>query len=143
MQAHTKKAVDVIQSIVDVISDIDQIMVAIASSVEEQTSVTNEISSNISMTADNARQLNTKIKSNIEAVRQVASTIDATASESAVIQKDVRNTTRGVEEVLNYVSLANESVKDSASRIEEIQTRADELAALAEDLKKAIHIFRV
>lgn len=143
MQAHTKTAVEVIQSIVTVIAEIDQIMFAIASSVEEQTTVTNDISSNISATAENAKELNINAKNNIDAVRQVALTIEATSTESELIQKDVKNTTLGIEGVLNYVSRANDSVKTSAQEIDEIKSQADELASLAKDLKEAIQIFKV
>jgi len=143
MQEHTKKAVEVIQSIVKVISDIDQIMFAIASSVEEQTTVTNDISSNISVTAENANDLNIKAKENIDAIRQVAINIEATSAESELIQKDVTTTTMGIEDVLTYVNRANESVKTSALGIEEIQVQADELSSLAKDLKQAIQIFKV
>ena len=143
MQAHTKKAVEVIQSIVKVIEDIDQIMFAIASSVEEQTSVTNDISSNISVTAENAKDLNLKAKENMEAIKQVAVNIEATSKESELIQKDVNDTTIGIDDVSNYVSMTNDSVKSSALGIEEIQVQADELARLAKDLNRAIQVFKV
>ncbi len=143
MQDHTKKAVEVIENIVKVIADIDQIMFAIASSVEEQTSVTNDISSNISVTAENASDLNVKAKENIDAVRQVAVNIEATSSESDLIQKDVKVTTSGIEDVLNSVSKTNESVKTSAKGIEEIQSRAGELEGLANELKGVVTLFKV
>jgi len=143
MQEHTKKAVEVISSIVKVIADIDQIMFAIASSVEEQTTVTNDISSDISATAENAKDLNINAKENIDAVQQVALNIEATSADSELIQKDVKNTTMGIEDVSNYVNKTNESVKASAHEIEEIQVQADELANLAKDLKQVIQIFKV
>jgi methyl-accepting chemotaxis protein len=143
MQKHTNKAIKVNNSIVKVIEDIDQIMFAIASSVEEQTSVTNSISSDISVTAQNANDLNKKARENIDAVRQVAVNIEATSNESEAIQKDVKNTTIGIDDVSEYVNKTNESVKGSAQRIEEIKTQADELAELSTDLKKTISIFKV
>ena len=143
MQDHTRKAVDVIQNIVKVIADIDQIMFAIASSVEEQTSVTNDISSNISATAENASDLNTKAKENIDAIHQVAVNIEATSNESDLIQKDVKITTSGIEEVLSSVSQTNESVKESAKGIEEIRSRAGKLEGLAKDLKDVVNLFKV
>ncbi|MCF6248032.1 MAG: methyl-accepting chemotaxis protein [Desulfobacula sp.] len=143
MQDYTQKAVKVIGSTVEVISDIDEIMFAIASSVEEQTSVTNDISSNISVTAENAKELNDKAKANINAVREVAGNIEMTSTESDLIQKDVKNTTLGIEGVLNYVSKTNESVKASAQDIDQIQIQADELTGLAKDLKQAIEVFKV
>ncbi len=143
MQEYTQKAVQVIEQVVTVIADIDEIMFAIASSVEEQTTVTNDISSNISVTAENAKELNDKAKDNIVAVKEVAGNIDMTSDESEMIQKDVKNTTTGIEGVLNYVSRANDSVKASAEGIDEIQTRADELAGMAKDLKQAIQVFKV
>ncbi len=143
MQDHTKKAVEVIELIVNVISDIDQIMFAIASSVEEQTSVTNDISSNISLTAENANELNEKAKENIEAIRQVAVNIEATSTESDLIQKDVKITTSGIEGVLSSVSKTNDSVKTSAKGIEEIQARAGKLEGLAKELKGVVDLFKV
>lgn len=143
MQEYTQKAIHVISEIVTVIADIDEIMFAIASSIEEQTTVTNDISSNISVTAENAKALNEKAKENIDAVQEVAGNIESTSSESEMIQKDVKNTTAGVEGVLNYVNMANESVKASAKGVDEIQIRADELAGLAKDLKQAIQVFKV
>ncbi len=143
MQDNTKEAVDVIQSVVSVVSQIDQIMFAIASSVEEQTVVTNDISTHISETADNAKLLNTKSKENINAIRQVALNIEATSKESELIQKDVTVTEAGIEDVLKYVAQANESVLASSVWIETIRSRADELARLSKELEESIHIFKV
>ncbi len=69
---------------------------------------------------------------------EVIGNIKMTSNESDMIKKDVKNTTTGIEGVLNYVSKTNDSVKTSAQDIEHIQTRADELAGLAKDLKQAI-----
>jgi methyl-accepting chemotaxis protein len=136
MQAHAKTAVDVIHSIVEVIADIDRIMLAIAASIEEQTAVTNEIASNISVTAINAKE-------NIDAVRQVAMNIEETSNESEMIRQDVKNTSLGIQSVLDYVNRTHASVKISVQGIDVIQSQADELSRLAEELKKAIHIFKV
>ncbi len=143
MQTHAKKSIEVIQTIVKVIEEIDQIMVAIASSVEEQTAVTNDISSSLSATAENAKDLNIKAKENIEAIHQVAGNIEATSHESELIRKDVNVMNTGISDVSEYVSRTNESVKSSAHRIEAIQAQADELAGLAKDLKRAIQIFKI
>jgi len=143
MQAHAKKAVEVIQSIVKVIEEIDQIMMAIAASVEEQTTVTNDISSSLSATAENAKDLNIKAKENIDAILRVVVNIETTSDESELIRKDVNITSTGITDVSNYVSKTNESVKASAHRIEEIQTQADELASLAKELERIIQIFKV
>lgn len=143
MQERTNKAVQVIQNIVDVVAQIDEIMFAIASSVEEQTTVTNDISSNISTTAENAKELTQKARENIAAIKEVAASIESTSNESDMIKKDVKNTTSGIEGVLNYVSRANESVKASAKDIDAIQTQADDLAGLAKDLKLAIQVFKI
>lgn len=143
MQDHAKKSIEVIQSIVGVIEEIDKIMLAIASSVEEQTTVTNDISSSLSVTAENAKDLNIKAKENIDAIAQVAVNIDAVSNESGVIRKDVDMTGTGISEVSTYVGKTNESVKASALRIEEIQAQADELAGLAKNLNQAIQIFKI
>jgi methyl-accepting chemotaxis protein len=143
MQDHAKKSIEVIQSIVGVIEEIDKIMLAIASSVEEQTTVTNDISSSLSVTAENAKELNIKAKENIDAIAQVAVNIDAVSNESGVIRKDVNMTGTGITEVSTYVGKTNESVKASALRIEEIQAQADELAGLAKNLNQAIQIFKI
>ena len=143
MQNHTQEAVEVIQSIVKVVSQIDQIMFAIASSVEEQTVVTNDISSTISMTAQNAKELNSKSKENAEAIHQVAVNIEATSKESDLIQKDASITESGIEDVLKYVGKANDSVIASALWIETIQFQADELAVLSKELEDAIHVFKI
>nr|NJM01798.1 methyl-accepting chemotaxis protein [Desulfobacula sp.] len=143
MQTHAKKSIEVIQSIVKVIEEINQIMFAIASSVEEQTTVTNDISSSLSATAENAKDLNIKAKENMEAIRQAAGNIEAVSNESDLIRKDVNVTGAGINDVSNYVDKTNESVKASAHRIEGIQAQADELASLAKYLNKAIRIFKV
>jgi len=143
MQDHTHEAVDVIGSVVQVVSQIDQIMFAIASSIEEQTAVTNDISSNISTTAENAKDLNDKSKENIDAIRQVAVNIEATSTASDLIQKDVAVSESGIEDVLEYMSQANNSVIASAAWIQTIQSQADDLAKLAKDLKQVSQIFKV
>ena len=143
MQAHAKKSIEVIHSIVKVIEEINQIMFAIASSVEEQTTVTNNISSSLSATAENAKDLNIKAKENMEAIQQVAGNIEAVSDESDLIRKDVHVTGAGINDVSNYVTRTNESIKASAHRIEEIQVQADELAGLAKKLNQAIQTFKL
>ncbi len=143
MQAHAEKAIEVIQSIVQVIENIDEIMIAIASSVEEQTTVTNDISASLGATAESAKELSIKARENMEAIQQVAVNIEATSRESELIRKDVNITTGGIDQVSTYVGRTNESVKASAVRIQEIQTQADELAGLARDLHQVIQIFKI
>jgi methyl-accepting chemotaxis protein len=126
-----------------VIEEIDQIMFAIASSVEQQTSVTNDISSNLSTTAENAKDLNLNAAENIDAVKQVAINLEATSRESDLIRRDVTITTHGIEGVSNYVGQTHDSVKSSAQGIQEIQRQADELASLARDLNRSIQIFKI
>ncbi len=142
MQTKTQKAVAVIESVVNVIAEIDRVMFAIASSVEEQTTVTNDISSNIGSTADNARELNRKAGENMDAVRQVARNIEATTSVSDGIQQRVARATQGVEGVLGYVDQTNRSVIASAKGIEEIRAQSDELARLSAELKEVIKVFK-
>lgn len=143
MQANTREAVNVIQSIAEVISQIDQIMFAIASSIEEQTAVTNDISSNLSKTAESAGDLNTRSKENIKAFTEVAQSIETTAKESDMIQQDVHVTETGIEDVIKYVGQANNSVIASAVWIDTIQSQADDLARLAKELEKAIQLFKI
>ncbi|MCG8567987.1 MAG: methyl-accepting chemotaxis protein [Desulfobacterales bacterium] len=143
MQGKTRKAVSVISSVVAVIAEIDKIMFAIASSIEEQTTVTNDISSNIGATADNARDLNHKAGENMEAVRQVARNIESTTTVSDGIQQEVSRATQGVEGVLDYVDQTNQSIIASAKGIEDIRSQSDELARLSAELKEAIKAFRI
>lgn len=142
MQSITQEAVDVIHSIVQVIDQIDQIMFAIASSVEEQTVVTNDISSSINSTADSAKELHFKAKENMDAIFKVVENIENTATESDWIQDDVKNTSVGIQQVSNHMEKATKAVQTSVDGIEEIQDQARELALMAKQLKRAIEMFK-
>jgi methyl-accepting chemotaxis protein len=69
--------------------------------------------------------------------------IEETSNESEMIRQDVKNTSLGIQSVLDYVNRTHASVKTSVQGIDVIRSQADELSRLAEELKKVIHIFKV
>ncbi|MFL6835969.1 MAG: methyl-accepting chemotaxis protein [Bradyrhizobium sp.] len=77
IQAASDETVTAIKNVVDVITEIDQIGIAIASAIEEQGSATNEISRSIQEAARGTQEVN----SNISGVQKVADDTGAAANQ--------------------------------------------------------------
>ena len=143
MQTSTKNAVEAIGSIVKVIEEINSIMGTIASAVEEQTATVNEISKNISSTAASAEELTSGADETVKSVKEIASTLDEVSKGSDQIAKDVAMASRATENVLACTTQTDQAVNESAGKIEEIGTQAEDLASLSRGLKEILSKFTV
>lgn len=115
IQTQTSATVTEIQEIAKVIRDIDEIVVMVASAVEEQNVTTNEI-------ADNISQATIGIQEVTENVTQSSAVSD---------------------EVARDISQVNRESSDIAEKSDELSSRATELQTLSEELKAVVSSFKI
>lgn len=115
IQADTSGAISEIESISEIINDINAIVTTIAAAVEEQSVATREIAGNISMASNG--------------IDKVADNVQASSEVSNDISKDI------VE-----VDSASESIKNSSYQVDK---SAAELSALSDQLKGLIEQFKL
>jgi methyl-accepting chemotaxis protein len=108
VQATTKESVDAIQSIVEIINEIDSIMTTVASAIEEQSAATQEISNNVSQAATGLGEVNENV--------------NQTSAVSGEVTKDIAG-----------VSQATKEMNDGSHQV---RTSAAELSKLAEQLNQ-------
>jgi len=114
IQSTTQESVTSITSIVDIINDINQIVSTLASAIEEQTSTTKEISSNVSQAALGMEETNENINN--------------AAQNAEYVKQDIFQNSQATEEM----SMSSEQVKTSAS----------ELSLMAESLNEMVGQFK-
>lgn len=115
IQNQTKMTVDDISGIATVIADVNDIVQTIVTAVEEQSITTNEIVQNVTQATQGVSEINESIASSSQMSTEVS---------------------QGVAQVKER----SESVKDSSSHV---QTAADELSKLAENLSALVMKFKV
>ncbi len=156
IQNSTGKAVTAIESIVQVITEINAIMGTIAAAVEEQTATTNEISRSVSEAAVAANSLSRNvqgaalgasesaknIQKAIDAESAVSRNIEEVARSADAIARDAMNAARGTEVIAENVGMMSVSVEDTARAAAHTNGAAVELAALAGRLQELITHFK-
>ena len=115
IQTTATESVGAINTIVDVINEINQIVATVASAIEEQTATTREISNNVSEAATGLDEVNSNIK------------------QASIVSKEV---TKDIKDV----SQATESVESGSH---EIRTSAEALSRLAEELHEMMDQFTI
>jgi methyl-accepting chemotaxis protein len=115
IQTTATESVGAINTIVDVINEINQIVATVASAIEEQTAATREISNNVSEAATGLDEVNSNIK------------------QASIVSKEV---TKDIKDV----SQATESVESGSH---EIRTSAEALSRLAEELHEMMDQFSI
>lgn len=115
VQATTEESVVAIQSIVEVIGEIDTIVSSVATAIEEQSATTQEISNNVRQAAAGVQEVN-------ESVNQASTT---------------------VVEVTEDISLVNQATKEMTAGGQKVNVSAGELSSLAEKLNKMISRFTI
>ncbi|MFO7754039.1 MAG: methyl-accepting chemotaxis protein [Desulfobacteraceae bacterium] len=115
VQETTSESVSAIESIVDVINEIDEIVSTVATSIEEQSATTREISNNVSQAASGVQEVN----ENVNQTSQVA----------GEVTRDVAEVSRAAEEMNTGSYQVNESAK--------------ELSKLSEDLNEMVARFKL
>jgi methyl-accepting chemotaxis protein len=143
MQADARKAMDSIQAIVTISTDVNTIMGTIASAVEEQTATTNEIAKAIGGTAQTAEALNLESGRAVSGVRDIALSQEQVAQGSAAIASDVSRASQGTDNVFSFVTSTNTAVKQSTRAMETLRAKARDLASLAGELDTITRQFDV
>ncbi len=115
VQTTTRESVSVIESIVDIINQIDTMVTSVASAIEEQSAATQEISNNVSQAASGLNDVNDNV------------------SQTSTVSKDVAKD----------VSMVNQSMTEIESGSLQIMTSVNELNQLSEELNKMVARFKV
>jgi len=129
IQEGTSAAVDVINSVSDIINKMSQRVEAITSLVGQQTKASNEIASNVA-------QANVGTK-------RVAQSVSEVAKGSKDIARNAGEAAKGAVKVSQNVTDVNQVTKESVQGATQINQSATELAKLANDLKGVLSQFRV
>jgi len=115
VQTTTKESVTAIESIVDIINEINNIVTAVAAAIEEQSATTQEISNNVSQAAIGIEEVNSNV------------------SQTSAVASDV------TQEITQVSQAANEMNSGS----EQVKTSAEELSNLAENLNEMVSRFKI
>ena len=115
VQTSTQESVTAIESIVDIINEINNIVTAVAAAIEEQSATTQEISNNVSQAAIGVEEVNSNV------------------SQTSAVASDVTQDITQVSQAANEMSSGSEQVK----------TSAEELSNLAENLNEMVGRFKI
>ena len=157
MQKNTETAVEAIQAIVTVISEINLIMGNIATAVEEQTATTNEISKNIGETANAAKTVSNSVKeaavgaenaseSVQEAIQielDIAKNLDDVAKGATMISKDTADAALETGIVSENMKGVNTSVEATFSGATHTKEQAKDLSNISSRLKEIVSQFKI
>jgi methyl-accepting chemotaxis protein len=157
MQNNTQDAVNAIKIIVKVIEEINGIMVTMASSVEEQTATTNEISKNIGLAANEAVSVSQNIQqtaedasSSLERVNiavqtgiDISKSLEKATSEMKSIAEEANESARGTGDVLNSLININEAIDNTSSTSDQVKASAEDMASLSKELQDILCQFNL
>lgn len=115
MQSHTGSAVKAIDSVSNVIEEVNAISHTIVSAVEEQSATINEISKNVSEVSVGAQE----------------------------ISKNVAISAKALSEVSTTIAGVNNAVADTAKGTLQVKTSVDELSVLSKELEKLLGQFKI
>ncbi|CAN2049405.1 methyl-accepting chemotaxis protein [Candidatus Magnetomoraceae bacterium gMMP-1] len=157
MQSNTIAAINAIEIIVEVISEINTIMTTIAASVEEQTTTTNEISKNISeaasaalsvsknvsQAANNASTTADNLKDAIHEGQGVSMSISKLSTRMKRIANEAVEAARHTDEALKNVNGVNSAIKFTAKCSSNINSSSEDLTELAKQLDNMVKKFKI
>ena len=157
MQRNTQGAVTAIQEIVLVIGRINQVFSTIAGTVEEQNRAVNEIarnigdasrgthevSRNIQESARGAVELSQNVNEASKSVKEIARSVNELAIGANTIAKDAGNAASAMKAVGANVTSVTEACGKTKLEADGVNTRAGELADLAQRLKELVAKFIV
>jgi methyl-accepting chemotaxis protein len=129
VQVNTAEAVDVIDSISDIIEKINESSIIITKSVEQQTISANEISGNV-------QQANT-------GTNNIASAIAEIANGANDMAKSAAEAAKGVNEVSSNIQGVSEAAKYSSAGAQQVDVSAAELTKIAVEIQKMVGKFKV
>jgi len=157
MQNNTESSIRAIDSIVDVINEINTIMSTIASAVEEQTATTNEIaksiteaassadsvSKNVSQCAYQADESALSVKESIDAGAVIASQINDQASQMEMIAQKAVESARHTEKAMRAVKSMKENVQATRTFSTDSMAVVEDLTMLSDKLGNSMKRFKV
>jgi methyl-accepting chemotaxis protein len=157
MQANTGEAVIAIQSITRVITEVDTIISAIASSVEEQTVTTNEVTKNIAESAESAESVAKNINLAANKTEEVAESMRQVTALEEGVSDNLEQTAAAVREIAREVTLSSQRaamVSEAVEQLSEMVNRilegalsqneqTDQLARIAVTLRQLTKAFRI
>lgn len=157
MQENTKEAIEAIEAVTKVITEVDTIMGAIASSVEEQTATTNEVTRNVAESAESADSVAKNINFAADKTEEVAESMKHVMELESGVSDNLEQTAAAVAEIARDVTLSSQRagiVSDNSERlsrmVEEImessmsqKEQTDQLAGIAVQLKQLTKTFRI
>ena len=157
MQNNTASSIRAIDSIVDVITEINNIMSTIASAVEEQTATTNEIaksiteaassadsvSKNVSKCARQADESAVSVKESIDAGAEIAHQINEQASQMETTAEKAVESARYTEEAMKAVKSMKETVQATRTFSTDSMAVVEDLTVLSDKLGNSMKRFKV
>ncbi|MBF0102277.1 MAG: methyl-accepting chemotaxis protein [Desulfobacterales bacterium] len=143
MQKNTDSAINAIQSISQVIVEINSIMGTIAASVEEQTVTTNEIAKNIGQTADSASSVSENVQKIAKLEEDVSLKIRDVSQAAVAIAQDAANGSEETGKVMANVNDVNDAVVQTSTKTLLIKYQAEALSRISNELKQLIERFKV
>ncbi len=157
MQENTKRAIEAIEAITGVITEIDDSMSSIASAVEEQTATTNEVSENISESAESAGTVAENINQAAEKVKAVSGSMDKIASFERDVSKSLREITVTAGEITKDVASSSEGTRQVSGKIDKLaaiysdnvkmcdgqKSKAEEMDRIAGKLRQEMERFKI
>ncbi len=157
MQANTGEAVIAIQSITRVITEVDTIISAIASSVEEQAVTTNEVTKNVAESAESAESVAKNINLAANKTEEVAESMRQVTALEEGVSDNLEQTAAAVREIAREVTLSSQRaamVSEAVEQLSEMVNRilegalsqneqTDQLARIAVTLRQLTKAFRI
>jgi methyl-accepting chemotaxis protein len=157
MQATSAAAVLAIEEISKIIVEMNQINTAIATSVEEQTSSTNEISksisnaafaaSNVSNTVQGAATQSGAIARELteanHGVQQITLNLEEIVKGTNEISKSASGAANGANNMTSSMQKVHDSAHQSVEGIAEVKSTAKNLSSLASELEHLVNQFKV
>jgi methyl-accepting chemotaxis protein len=157
MQNNTESSIRAIDSIVNVITEINNIMSTIASAVEEQTATTNEIaksiteaassadsvSKNVSQCAHQADDSSLTVKDSIDAGVDIAHQINDQASQMETIAEKAVESARHTENAMKAVKSMKETVQATRTFSTDSMAVVEDLTVLSDKLGNSMKRFKV
>ena len=115
IQGATNETITEVGQILEIIKDVSNLVSSIAEEVDSQSTVTQEISQNISQTSQGIQDMNTSVNNSSSLIGSISSEIGE----------------------------VNQSVQEVSSSIAKVNSKAEELSALSEKLHELVGRFRV
>jgi len=157
MQENTGEAIEAIEAITKVITEVDMIMGAIASSVEEQTATTNEVTRNVAESAESADSVAKNINLAADKTEEVAESMKHVTDLEMGVSNNLEQTAIAVGEIAKDVALSSQTartVSENSERLSKMvneilessmsqKEQTDQLAQIAIKLKKLTTAFRL